>query len=239
MRDIKALQLESRFSLPPNSLGYCGKDTAPERFKKCIREGDCDGVEEEVSKFIVLNPYLKTLATISSLSAFSYPVIDGYWMGSDLLRKARDEHYDLLLDNFLEQGVPDFFVEELRQRRPKTFIPSHFFHVIYVGVGQASGAVPFNLNSINSCMIRWGKVEEVKSETREVRVGLNSLRKNGKKYELYVKEECILINAELVSGVSEGDMVAVHWNMVVKKLTEDEVKRLEYWTRRVLDLLDS
>ena len=85
--DTAALQLESRFSLPPNSLGYCGKDTAPEKFKKCIILGECDGVEEEVSHFIVLYPYLKTLAKIMNLLELSYPVVEGYWLGNNYLSR--------------------------------------------------------------------------------------------------------------------------------------------------------
>jgi hypothetical protein len=60
--DIKALQLEARFSLSPNSLGYCGKDSAEEKFKECIIQGKCKEVGEEVKHFIVLYPYLETLA---------------------------------------------------------------------------------------------------------------------------------------------------------------------------------
>jgi len=35
----KALQLIPGLSLPPNALGYCGKDSAPEKFKNCVIEG--------------------------------------------------------------------------------------------------------------------------------------------------------------------------------------------------------
>ncbi|MBN2016234.1 hypothetical protein JW766_05395, partial [Candidatus Dojkabacteria bacterium] len=66
--DKKALQLTSRFALPPNSLGYCGKDTAPEKFKKCIIKNDCLGVKSEIERFIVLNPYLETIAKITGKS---------------------------------------------------------------------------------------------------------------------------------------------------------------------------
>ena len=235
--DIKALQLESRFSLSPNSLGFCGKDSAPERFKRCVREGECDDVEKEIRSFIVLYPYLKTLAAISSLPVFSYQVIESYWLGNDQLNKAKDEHYDLLLDNFIVQGIPDFFVATLREKRPKKFIPSHFFQVLHVGVRQAGGAVSFDLNSINNCMIRWGETIEIKDGGKELEISLNSLKMKGGKYELYKKKEIVSINKTLVTGVKVGDVLAVHWNMVVMKLTESEAEKLEYWTDEVLDCL--
>ncbi|MBU1016745.1 hypothetical protein KJ678_01100, partial [Patescibacteria group bacterium] len=105
-KDIKALQLVSRFSLPPNYLGFCGKDSAAERLKKCVISGRCENVEEELSHFITLYPYLKTISEIIGLSAFSYPVIESYWLGNEELKKAKPEHFELLLENFAKQGVP-------------------------------------------------------------------------------------------------------------------------------------
>ena len=65
--DIKALQLASRFALPPNSLGYCGRATAAAKFQRCIIDGKCEGVEKEIDKFIVFEPYLKTISKILKL----------------------------------------------------------------------------------------------------------------------------------------------------------------------------
>lgn len=230
--DKKALQLASRFSLPPNSLGYCGKNSAPEKFKACILGGDCDGVEGEISKFIVLYPYLKTLAKITRLSAFSYKVIEGYWIGNDILKTANPEDYKILLRNFLEQGVPDFFVDELKERKPVVFIPNHLFQVLFIGVGRASGAVPFNLESINNCMIRWGRVEKI--DNKFLYVNLNSLKKTGNYYTFFKKRGRFPYRNDFLPGLKLGDFIAVHWKQVVKKLTKEEVKKLEYWTKRVI-----
>jgi len=244
--DTKALQLESRFSLPPNSLGYCGQNTAAAKFKLCITEGICSGVEEEVTRFIVLHPYLKLLAEISDQPMLSYPVIESYWIGNDLLKKAESAHYDLLLEYFLKQGVPDFFVEELRLKKPERFIPNHLFQVLHIGVGRASGAVPFNIQTINNCMIRWGKVEKITScHSRETKndkktkfkcasVNLSSLQKIHESYHLTKLQETVPFNPELVPELKSGDTVAVHWNMIIKILTKEEEKNLIYWTKEVL-----
>lgn len=241
--DIKALQLESRFSLPPNSLGYCGKNTAAEKFKHCIRTGECKDVEEEVTHFIVLHPYLKLLADITYKPKFSYQIIEAYWTGNELLKKAKPEHYDALMNYFLEQGVPDFFVDELRHKQPKIFIPNHLFQVLHVGVGRASGAVPFNIHTINNCMIRWGKV--VTLENNKANIILNSLdqiNENAKiskiKYKISKNKELIPFNYDLVPNLKIGDTVAVHWNMVIKILAKEEENKLEYWTKAVIDNFD-
>lgn len=248
--DISALQLEARFSLPPNSLGYCGRDSASTKFRRCITKGDCKGVEEEVAKFIVLYPYLKTISKITKLPIFSYEVIESYWIGNDLLKRVKLKHYNLLLKNFEKQGVPDFFIKELKEKTPKVFIPNHLFHVLHVGVGKASGAVPFNLSSINNCMIRWGEVIELKEgkavinlySLKEEEIPLPLLIKGVPKavdllvgsYLLIVKKETIPFNRELIPGLKTGDIAAVHWNMVVKILTKQEEENLLFWTKEAL-----
>jgi len=231
MKD-SALQLESRFSLAPNSLGYCGQKSAVAKFKKCISKNKCDGVREELKNFIVLYPYLKTLSKILKKPFSSYPVIESYWLGNDELKKAKLKDYSLLLDSFAKQGVPEFFVEELKAKKPKKFIPNHLFHILFIGVGKASGAVPFNLESINNCMIRWGKV--IKLNKKEAIVNLNSLKKKGKNgYALTQIKAQIPFDSKFTPHLKVGDTVAVHWNLVVKILTSLEERNLHFWSGRV------
>lgn len=159
--DKKALQLASRFALPPNSLGYCGRDTAPEKLKKCILGKGCDGVTEEIDKFIGLSPYLKTISEIIGKGKYAYETVEAYTLGNDELRKAKIKDYQTLLKNFAKQGVPPWLIDELKEKSPKVFIPNHLFQVLFVGVGKMSGSVPYNMDSINNCMIRWGKVKKI------------------------------------------------------------------------------
>jgi hypothetical protein len=229
--DIKALQLAARFALPPNSLGYCGKNTAPERLKDCVINGECKDISEELSKFIVLNPYLETLAKILKTDKFSYSLIEAYCLGNDELRKIKQEDYQILLEAFVKQGVPSWLVEELKNDIPKKFIPFHLFQVLHVGVGRASGSVPFNMETINNCMVRWGVVTKV--DSWQLTVDLNSLIKN-KLYKLTTIQEKFDYRKDFLPGIKMGDIVAVHWKQVVKILNKKEVENLSYWTNQVL-----
>jgi len=232
----KALQLTCRLSLPPNSLGYCGQNSAPEKFKQCVITGPCDNIEQELEKFIVLNPYLETLAHITKLSKFSYKTVEAYWLGNNELKKSKVQDYQRLLDNFVKQGVPEWFVAELRTKLPTVFIPHHLFQVLHVGVGKASGSVPFNLETINNCMIRWGEVIDIKGNT--LTANLNSLKKFGTGYSL-IQKKC---RARFIKGflpkLKLGDIVAVHWGQAVKILTPKEVAQLTFWTQEVLKHVD-
>ena len=244
-----ALNMACRFSLPPNSLGYCGQNSAPEKFKKYVVDGGSAGdrqeIQQELEKFIVLNPYLETLATITDKSKFSRQVIEAYWLGNDKLKKAKSRDYLLLLDNFVKQGVPSWFVEELRAKEPKNYIPHHLFQVLHVGVGRTSGSVPFNLASINNCMIRWGKVTRIKGD--KVEADLSSL--DGKIGDGITSDGSVR-GLKLVQKICQAvflpdflpklkldDVVAVHWGQAVKILSPKEVIQLDFWTREVLNSL--
>ncbi len=232
--DKKALQLAARFSLPPNSKGYCGRDSAPAKFKRCLLHGDCKGVAEELTKFIVLTPYLNTISEITGLNQTDYKLIESYWLGNDLLKKVNNKHFNLLLRNFLKQGVPDWYVDELKENKPKKFIPIHQFQVFHVGVGKASGSIPHNLDSSNNCMIRWGRVLRVTKTTAEVL--LNKLIIQDGKYmlETCAKSDVLKIDKILTPKLSVDNIVAVHWEQIIKILTTIELYNLSYWTDEVL-----
>jgi hypothetical protein len=230
--DVKALQLNSRFSLPPNTLGYCGKNTAPAKFIECVINGKCDGVEEELPKFIVLNPYLETLKEITKLDKYSYENIEAYWLGNEQLRKANLKHYSLLLENFTKQGVPTWLTDELKIKVPQKFVPNHLFQVLHVGVGKASGSVPYNIETINNCMVRWGEVKKI--ENGKLKLDLNSLQKTNNQFKLETRETEFDYRADFLTGIKNGDTVVVHWKQVVKILNKTEEKNLSYWTNEVL-----
>lgn len=236
LMDKKALQLNSRFSLSPNSLGYCGKDSAPEKFKSCVVNGKCGGVEEEFKHFIVLHPYLRTISKITHLPKFSYKVVESYWLGNDLARKAKNRDYSILLSFFEKQGVPEWLVEELKSKKPKKFIPTHLFQVLHVGVGRASGSVPYNLETINNCMIRWGEVEKVNKSSAVV--NLNSLKKVKGSFKLIKIKETFPFIPGFIPDIKVGDIVTVHWKQINKILTEGEVENVSYWTEEVLKAIN-
>ena len=217
--DTKALQLCSRFALQPNELGYCGKNSAPAKFKKCITAENCHQIEEELENFIVLNPYLETIAQVTGKDKFSYEVIESYWFGGDLLNKIEPKHYDLLLENLEKQGVPKNLIKSVKNKKPNSFVPVHLFNILHIGVGKASGSVPFNLKSINNCMIRWGNILEIKPKksTYTCTIKLTGLDKDWK---LSEEIEEVKVDPSLTPNLKENDTVAIHWGYVAKRLED-------------------
>ncbi|MGI5827744.1 MAG: DUF6390 family protein [Patescibacteria group bacterium] len=234
--DPAALSLCARFSLPPNQLGYCGRDSAPATLRSCVTTGTCVGVQEEFENFIVLYPYLKTIGQITDKDPFDYEVIEAFWFGNDLLTKCKPKHYFLLLENLQKQGVSEWLIEEMKEKKPKAFIPIHLFNIIHVGVGRASGSVAFTLGSVNNCMIRWGKVENIISQDK-VEASVFSLKATKDKYHLATIKDVFSYSSDFVPGMKKGKVVAVHWGMAVKILTQDEEEKLSFWTKRFLESL--
>ncbi len=232
----KGRKMISCFARSPNSLGYCGRESAGDAFTSCLADGCCDGVMEEVKNFIVLNPYLRALSKILNMEMDDSRVVEAYWIGNDELLKVKEEDYDLLLKMFEEQGVPSWLIDELKSKRPKRFLPTHLFQVLHVGVGRASGSVPYNIETINNCMIRWGKVLDIKEDN--VALSLNSIQNVVTPYKIQELDVVMPYNELLVGKLAKGNVVAVHWNQVVRKLSKGEVQRLEFWTEEVLRSFD-
>lgn len=225
--DKKALRLHIRCSTGPNGLGYCGKYTAREAYVDCIKTGRCDGVVHELEQFIVLAPYLRTISRITGLHPFSYRVAECYWYGNDLLKQCGSEAYEILLEEFTRQGVPHWLVQELSAHPPKQFFPTHVFQVLHVGVGRASGSVPFSLDSINNCILRPGIVRDITPDA--VIVSGASLAITDEKYVLEEAEIRATCDPQLSPRVKQGDWVTIHWGMLATKLTYAQVNKYKQY----------
>lgn len=233
--DKKALKLASLFAYSPNSHGYCGLESASSAFSKCIKSYQCDAVVKELKNFITLFPYLKTISKVRKLGLYDYKVIEAYWIGNELLKDFPADGYKILIEEFRKQGVPEWLTEKLKEKPPKKFIPHHLFQVLHVGVGQASGSVPFNIDSINDCMIRFGQIKNIQKEL--FIADLSHLQKNKGKYEIKSKKVKIPTGNALFFKPKINTSICIHWGHVVKKLTLKEEKNLIFWTNEVLKSL--
>jgi hypothetical protein len=233
--DTSALQLCSRFAYSPNQLGYCGQNSAHAAFSQCILNQNCQPVTKEIPKFKGLYPYLKTIAQVLDKDSLSYPVVEAYWLGNPSLKKFKPHHYQILIRNLRAQGLPDFFIKEISHRQPRTFIPLHLFNVLHVGVGRITGSVPFNLKSVNQCMVRWGQVTDIRPDSATI--NLHSLKRSSGRYRLYLQTETLPYDKKFLAHIKTGSTVAAHWNWIVKTLNSAETQHLSHWTRHLLQNL--
>lgn len=233
--DKRSLRLASLFAYSPNYHGYCGLESANSGFRKCIMKGNCDDVPEELKNFITLYPYIVTISKVRKLELYDYKVIEAYWIGNDLLKDFPLSAYEILIEEFQKQGVPKWLTDDLSKRKPKKFIPHHLFQVLHVGVGQASGSVPFNIKSINECMIKYGKIKSL--QEGYLVVDLLKLQIIRNKYVVRTVSEKVTINNALFFKPKVDSCICTHWGHIVKCLSQIEEKKLQFWTKEVLSIV--
>ena len=85
------------------------------------------------------------------------------------------------------------------------------------------------MESLTVCL---NKVEKI--GRKNLAASLNSLKRTKSKYSLKTVRKSYPYMADMLPSLSVGNMVAVHWKQVVKILTEEETKKLEFWTNKVL-----
>lgn len=227
------VQLCSYFAYKPNALKYCGKDSAVRKIYNCITEGACDGLEGEFSKFKGLYPYLLTISEKFGLRPLDPKVVEAYWIGNELLNEFSSRDFYILLGHLKNQGVPRMFLDKLKKKFKNTrmkFIPHHSFNVLFVGVGNVTGSVEYNLENINKCLIRWGKFEE-----DNVVIKSKKLIKRGGRLTWKDTVEEVGIDKEIIPDLKAGESVAIHWKEVCSKLEKEEVRNLEKYINTVLD----
>ncbi len=206
------LQLLARFSLPPNGLGLCGKEKITSQLSQCITQGHCQSVTQAIPGFKTQLPYLQTIADVTGKDPLDYQVVEAYWLGNDLLNEFRLEHYQVFLHHLQELHLPDFYIHSFTSLQPSFFIPFHLYSVRVLN--QLPQTTPQMQRQMDKCMISCKKVTA-------------AMIKNG---------QC---NVEYNPTIKVGDTGAMHWDVVVKILTPQEINHLSFWTTRVLALANA
>ena len=193
----------------PNALGYCGPP------------GGIGTTEAEIRasarRFSGVWPYLQVLARLTGTADPLDPrLVEAYWLGRDLgvdreefgrellavLGPRAGAYWTHLTDDLLTEAAPD-----------------HGFHVFGVYPwSRLLAAGPQPLFVLDSCRIRWGTV-----------VGLDPLTVASSRL---TWDGAALGLGEPTGGpvdgggVRLGDVVAVHWDRLVDRLTTDQAATL-------------
>lgn len=230
----EGLQLCARFSLPTTERRYCGPVAATAALRGLLTTGG--GYEEarlSLRDFEALYPYLEMLAEETGRDPFDVEVVEAYWLGNDLLERDWREPYRRLLRHLMDNGLPPTFAERLAANIPADAIWQHTFHVLFVGVGAVTGAVPTTLPNMDACRISWGTVEEV-AEDGLVVEGPTLAWVD----EAYVLDENrrrkVAWDPSLLPDVQRGDAVALHWETAVERLEKRRLANLIRFTERAI-----
>ncbi|MEI7604101.1 MAG: DUF6390 family protein [bacterium] len=236
--DDSGLKLCAYFAGKPNAMHYCGTDSAINSISDCIVSGNCSSLREEYSHFKALYAYLKLYGEKFGLDYFDKKIIEAYWIGNELLEQFDRNDFFTLLDNLESNGAPKLFIYEQREKFEKVnvrFIPHHAFNVTFIGVGNVTGSVEYNIENINNCLIRYGNISNIDDD----KVTVNTYKYQIENTILIRKncEEELGLNKTFFPYVKIGDSVAFHWKDLCNILNDDEKSRLdEYETTIMNDL---
>lgn len=240
----QGLLLCAKYSVAPNYFGYCGPDknnSLVDHLKENL--GDKE-VQSILSEFETLYLNLTLIAKENKISdVFDKQVVEAYWVGNRLLQNVSSRDYTHLLDekfNF-EKKLGSKVLGKLSHKiQTHKIYPHHSFHVFNIFKRTGHDPSFHTLSTMDECRIGWGKIVEsrkLKVEsldviTRPLVTQVNKLsfgKKIIKNLTLSYKGKTFLKN------LKAGDWVSFHWGHVCDILTQEQVKKLEFYTQRAID----
>lgn len=222
----------ARYAYPPNELGYCGPDDASVLLRRDSADAGQD-IARHARQFEGAWPYLEIIAAAAGITdPLDERVVEAYWIGNELL------------DNV----DPESLVAQLQERfvgqTGASWVPGlahHSFHVFavypWVGLLRRGTGNDVALSVLQQCRIRWGKVVAVRGERVEV-LSQPLVLADGVLALGAAREESAAWSVQgrsLLSSVSVGNCVALHWDWVCDVLSAEQLAALE---QRSADQLD-
>jgi hypothetical protein len=229
-----------RYAFPPNQLGYCGPADSS-ALLQYVASGSADGgLLELARRFDGAYPYLCLIARCNGLTdPLDEGVVEAYWLGNRLLSGVdAGSLHSSLRERFARRMTRAEF-SWLLPKLEAGARPHHNFHVfdIYLRAGlMRDGRADRALEVMDSCRVSWGTVTAL--EPGRLLLRRRPLVYAGGRLGLAPAQHVFVTRAEgglgLVSEVSVGDRVAVHWNWACERLDSGRLRALQVATRRCL-----
>jgi Family of unknown function (DUF6390) len=235
--------LFARYAYPPNALGYCGPDDPHALLEYADAEACDGGLVRLARRFDGAWPYLALIAVATGRRDPLDPaVVTAYWIGNDLL--------DRVPPNLLAADLDDRFARRIGPHWTDLGLLAalggrahHNFHVfaVYPWVGMLRAERSEQpLRVLDSCRVRWGRVEQIRDCTAVVRS--RPLVWDGHRLTLGQPTSAPAVLADngyhLAPPVSVGDTVALHWSWICDVLDERGLAALRHYTHHQLALVN-
>jgi hypothetical protein len=231
----------ARYAYMPNNLGYCGPDENKELIGYIANDEQDAGLEEILTDFQTLKPYLNFIARINRIpDPFHKQVVEAYWIGNGLLENISvKQYYKYLTDEFtLQKKIDRKSLQYVYGKLPMGAKPHHSFHVLNIFRRTGHLSINHTVETMDNCCINCGKVIRKTADKLVVEyspLGLieGKLAKVGKKQ----KEILMEVDGQLVEAeINSGDLVTFHWNAVCEKVTLAQANNLSFYTNQAISL---
>ncbi|MEO5853907.1 MAG: DUF6390 family protein [Nocardioides sp.] len=215
----------ARYAYPPNELGYCGPDGAHEM----LAPGAVAEIERRARLFDGAWVYLDFLAgVLGTDDPLSTPVVEAYWIGSDLLAAVDPAALVDHLTAAFDGQVGGTWRESAARARAH-----HSYQVfeVYPWAAMLRRGLPPGpaVSVLDRCRIRSGVVRAIDGDWVVVMSSLltwdgDSLRPTSPQVE---GARWSVDGQSLLSPPAVGDTVSLHWDWVCEVLTPDQVDRIQ------------
>jgi hypothetical protein len=232
--------LFGRYAFGPNRLGYCGPDESRSLLAFAAAGTEERGLRSLARGFEGAYPYLQLIAAANDLAdPLDRDVVEAYWLGNGLTAAVRPRELHRSVEERFRARLTPGAWGWLESAVAIGARPVHAFHVfdVFPKVGLLRGeAVNDVLATIDSCRIRWGRVEAVIGE--QLIVSAASLAMvDGRLRLAEPRLEMVsrwLDGTGFVDDVLPGEVVAIHWSWACDRLTPRQLHNLVAWTRLAL-----
>jgi hypothetical protein len=229
-------RLFAKYAYAPNQLGYCGPADSAALFELAATGHTDADVRAIAARFSGAWPYLTVLAELAGIEdPLDERLVRAYWTGSALLDGINRQQFGRRLIKRIAAAGAGQYWAHLNAGLLTEAAPTHGFHVFGVYPWSrllTSPAPEPALHVLDSCRIRWGRVQAVDGDHAVVRG--RRLTWDGLALRLGEETEDQVRLTDggrgFVDGVRAGDWLAVHWDRACDRLTADELWQLRHWT---------
>jgi len=244
--------LAGLYAYPPNSLGYCGKDSFKDILMRHLSGGSGNkseasverAVQRELRHFPSHYAYLRLIARENGLTPFDHEVVHAFWIGNRLLENVGEGALRSFLEDDLLKGKSVSRVRALCDGLPQGMLPHHSFNVLYVNF--VTDKVDRSIANFDSCCITGGKITAISPDGKwleadrfciqrgkEARDGFFALGRKKDRIAL-VKGGVRLIQNKL----HVGDAISIHWNQAVERIGARDCDSLITYTKLNIDKIN-
>ena len=232
---LSGLSLCCRYSNPPNSLSLCGPDRKGD-LSYYTETGSADsGTRSLLSQFSTLYPYLCLIAGENNFKdPFDLSVVEAYWIGNPLLSSiaVREFSHHLSERIGLKRKTARHSLERVLSKLPLGAVPNHSFHVVNIYRRTGHLNIPHTIPTIDACIVNWGKVKEVLSDSVVVQTQAVVENKDGLGLRPIIRKILFQGVSDYLSfSLSPGDWISYHWGRFCQKLTVAQLRNLVYYTQ--------
>lgn len=224
-----------KYAYPPNKLRYCGPSNSRAIFDYFSHNKSDEGLVELLSKFNGAYPNLCYIAQTNKIkNPFDTRVVEAYWIGNNLLDQVSiNNYYQYLRDQFKGQWDNHALNVIFGISKSYSAKPHHSFHVLSLFAKKKKTRKI--LEHISNCLILSGKVVKIDLEGFTVEYK-PIVFKNNKL--LFGKLKSKKLNCVGIKKFEINENVSFHWNWICDKITDTQIKNLDFWNRFHLDLIN-